>query len=306
MDSIDRTLLGEIVHNCRVSYETLARKTNLSPTAVKNRVRALIDTGVVAQFNTILDNAMLDADQFQAVIITNGTENIDEFIGRIGKNQMVSHVSTIASVTGGSYLVWGLYIGTTMLYELGVFLRSLEEVQTVEILTLLSIERGKKISFSKIQLKVLKHLVENPLSQISEISQNSGVSPKTVRKVLREFEEKKTVHFIARPDLAAGNLVNLHIRIVWDERVKSLEEIIEWHRENYPIEFWSEWISVSEPILYAEFVVENLHEAESITKQIRQAPFVLSTSTLVAYSSTKFPLLSEIKLKEMLDESSGK
>ncbi|MHA1638511.1 MAG: hypothetical protein ACTSUB_10920, partial [Candidatus Thorarchaeota archaeon] len=120
---------------------------------------------------------------------------------------------------------------------------------------------------------------------------------------LREIIESEQVRFIARPDLAAGGLVNIHIRLEWDEKLKPLEEIIGWLREEFPFAFWAPWASAVEPVLFAEFVIRNLHEAERIAKQVRVAPFVSSSTTLVSYSNAKFPYLSEIILIEMLDKA---
>ncbi|MHA2134716.1 MAG: Lrp/AsnC family transcriptional regulator [Candidatus Thorarchaeota archaeon] len=45
MDRIDRTILSELCNNCRITYESLAKKTKLSANAVKNRVHHLIESG---------------------------------------------------------------------------------------------------------------------------------------------------------------------------------------------------------------------------------------------------------------------
>ena len=120
MDLNDRVIITDVCSNCRVSYESLARKTGLSPTTVKNRVRNLIESGLFSQFRAILDPRLIEADSFQAIVITNGTENIEEFVNHIGASPMVGHINTMASVTGGAYLVWGMYSGTDNLSEVGV------------------------------------------------------------------------------------------------------------------------------------------------------------------------------------------
>jgi DNA-binding Lrp family transcriptional regulator len=45
LDRIDRTILSELCNNCRITYESLAKKTKLSANAVKNRVHHLIESG---------------------------------------------------------------------------------------------------------------------------------------------------------------------------------------------------------------------------------------------------------------------
>ena len=111
------------------------------------------------------------------------------------------------------------------------------------------------------------------------------------------------VKFIARPDLAAGSLVNVHIRMCWNEKKISLRELITWLYDKYPIEFWSPFPSATEPMMIAEFVVKDLQEAEQISSELHQAEFIESRTIMVAFSSGKFSYLSQIKLNELLDES---
>jgi DNA-binding Lrp family transcriptional regulator len=205
-------------------------------------------------------------------------------------------------VKGGAYLLWGEFIGTEMLHELSTFLRNLEEVEDVDLYVVLTENESFEGEFSNLHLKVLSVLRTNPLMPTSEIAQKTKISPKTVRRALREIREGGRVKFIARPDLAAGSLVNIHIRIHWNEKMISLQKLLDWLVEKYPIEFWSPYASATEPMMIAEFVVKDLQEAERISSEFQQAEFIESSTTMVAYSSAKFPYLSQIKLEELLDE----
>jgi DNA-binding Lrp family transcriptional regulator len=271
---------------------------------VKNRVNNLIEKGFVSQFKVILNHKMMDADMFQAVLITDGTENIEDFVNSIGASPMVGHISTMASVNGGAYLVWGQYSGIEMLSKLGAFLRNLREIENVELHPLQRLDtvaKPDKISLSKLHRRVLRVLINDPRMQMSDIAQKTELSPKTVRRALREITNNELVRFVVRPDLAAGGLVNLNIRITWDEKKNSIDDLVNWLRKEYPAEFWDPWVSALEPIVYAEFMVDDLHDAESISKRVREIPFVKSSTTLVSYSSTKFPYLAEIQLREMVE-----
>ncbi|MBY8998854.1 MAG: Lrp/AsnC family transcriptional regulator [Candidatus Thorarchaeota archaeon] len=302
MDLVDKTIMVEVSSNCRVSYETLSQKTGLSANAVKNRVNALLDTGTISRFAISLEAAMIDASHFMALVKTNGTEDIDAFVGQLGENPMIGHVSILASAGGGAYLVWGQYIGTNMLPHLRAFLRTPTEVEAVELHTIID-SMGKKVKFSKLHLRILSFLKKNPRALISDISQEAGLAPKTVRRAIRELTEGGGIRFTARPDMAAGKLVNFYVRFEWNENEVTTNKVVTWLREKYPVELWDPTISASEPVIFAEFVVENLHEAEEIARHIRSKSFVKSTTTLVSYSSQKFPYFAESMLDEMVREA---
>ncbi|MGY5879615.1 MAG: winged helix-turn-helix transcriptional regulator [Candidatus Thorarchaeota archaeon] len=303
MDAIDRTIIQMAYANCRISYEALARVVNLTPNAVKNRVHNLIESRVLSQFLIAYAPGAIDAESYQAIVLTNGTENSRDFVKIIGENPMIGHISTLATVKGGAYLLWGEFIGIEMLHEVSTFLRNLEEVEDVDLYVVLTDQEILTGEFSNLHIKVLQVLRDNPLMQTSEIAQKTNISPKTVRRALREITEGGKVKFHARPDLAAGSLVNLHIRMRWNEKKISFQELRSWLYDKYPIAFWSPFASATEPMMIAEFVVEDLQEAERISNELHHADFIDSSTTMVAFSSAKFPFLSQIKLNELLDQA---
>lgn len=302
MDLVDKTILIEISTNCRVSYENLSRRTGLSANAVKNRVTALLESGTISRFAVSLNAAMINAEYFTALVITDGTEDIDEFVGRMGDSPMVGHISFLASAGGGAYLVWGQYIGSSMLSDLREFLHVPSEVQNVELHTILW-SMGKKVRLANLHLRILAILRENPRAPINDVANDTGLAPKTVRRAIRELMEGEGIKFSARPDMAAGKLVNFFVRFEWNEDETSQDEVVTWLLKEYPLELWDPTQSATDSIIFAEFVVENLHEVEEIARNIRSRPFVKSTTTLVSYSNQKFQYFAETMLDEMIRDA---
>ncbi len=303
LDAIDRTIILAAFANCRISYEALARKVNLTPNAVKNRVNNLIDNGVLSQFLITYAPGVIGADMYQAIVQTTGKEDSIEFVNLLGASPFIGHVSTLATVRGGAYLLWGEFIGTEMLHQVSTFVRNQDEVEAVDLYVVLSDFQRKPVEFSNLHIKVLQALQSDPLMMTSEIAQKANLSPKTVRRALREITEEGKVSFIARPDLAAGSLVNIHIRMYWDEKKISLTKLVEWLSEKYPVAFWSPFASATEPMMIAEFVVNDLQEAEKIATELHNNDLIESSTVMVAFSSGKFSYLSQIKLEELLKQS---
>ncbi|MHA2160323.1 MAG: winged helix-turn-helix transcriptional regulator [Candidatus Thorarchaeota archaeon] len=302
MDLVDKTITIEISTNCRISYESLSKKTGLSANAVKNRVAALLESGTISRFAVSLSSAMINAEFFMALVITDGTEDIDEFVTEFGEDPMVGHLSLLASAVGGAYLLWGQYIGSSMLSDLRKFLHAPSEVENVELHTILG-RRGEKMNLTKMHLRILSNLRKNPRALINDIANDTGLAPKTVRRAIRELMDGRGINFSARPDMAAGNLVNFYVRFEWNEDETSLDDIVNWLQEKYPLELWDPTISATDPVIFAEFVVDDLHQAEEIARHIRCKPFVKSTTTLVSYSNQKFQYFAETMLDEMIREA---
>lgn len=67
-DTIDLQLLDLLKDNSRLSYADLGRKINLSPSAVRERVQKMEDTGVIKKYAIQTDNKKLGYE-FEAFIL---------------------------------------------------------------------------------------------------------------------------------------------------------------------------------------------------------------------------------------------
>ena len=131
----------------------------------------------------------------------------------------------------------------------------------------------------------------------------SGLSPRTVRRLLKELADGEGINFSASFDMAAGGFLDVFVRINWNDKMISVGELSQWLWREYPTQFWAPWSSASEPVMFADFLVKSHQEAELISNQIRETPFVISTTTLLSFSAAKFPYFTELKLNEILDDA---
>jgi DNA-binding Lrp family transcriptional regulator len=299
LDLIDKKIVMELDANCRTTFETLAQHNGITANAVRKRFAKLIESGFIVRFMVLLEPAMINADLMQALVHTDGSENDEEFIQKIGGHSMVLEVSYVASVTGGIYNIFAQHIGAEGLSEIGRFLRSFAPVTKVEMHTLI-FKAGKKTVLSRTQLKVLRCLREDPRMRIIEIAEKSGLTARKVRSTIQTLLDGESINFTLRWDLNAMGRTKIHIKINWNNNATTAEELVNWLKEEYPLEFWFPFISATEPVVFATFSVESLREAENISRRIRQAPFVNSTTNLVCYSNTKFPWLGETYLDKMI------
>jgi Lrp/AsnC family leucine-responsive transcriptional regulator len=67
LDDLDRALLNELSHDARISWNDLARHTGVSAPTVRDRVKRLMDCGVLRGFSVDLDPAALGY-QLQAIV----------------------------------------------------------------------------------------------------------------------------------------------------------------------------------------------------------------------------------------------
>jgi DNA-binding Lrp family transcriptional regulator len=314
MDPMDKKLLWELHENCRVSYQNLSNILGISANAVKKRVAKLIDTGVIYNFSAMLSLDYLNSEVLYGLVYTDGYENEDEFIQKLGSNSMVHVVGSIASGGGGAYNFFAQYIGSQGLSELGRFARTLDHVTRTELFPLLIPKdhrgvqaipiRGKEGggAFSKTELKVLRWLVENPRMAISEIASRTGLTARRVGRTIQQLMDKGVL-FSVRWNLSAGGYDQIMVRTFVDEKKLAVTEVAEWVRERFPVQFWLPYVSADEPIVFLSFVVKNMQDAHEIAQTLKQADFVKSTVVSVRFSESKFPWMGHTMIKDMVREA---
>jgi len=299
LDAVDRKILWELDANCRLSYEKLGQKLNLSANAARKRLENLIRDGVIVRFMVIPHNAVIDAEFISILVHTDGIEIQNEFIQRIGNHPVVHHVSPLVTTEGGTYHLFGQYSSIDMLSELGQFLKELDNVTEVKQYPVL-FPKGGKIELTKIQLKVLACLIDNPRMSISEIAQCSKLSARMVRRVLNKLQEERAVRFTVRWDINAGDNTSFWILIRWNQKKMTHEEFVKTLESEFPDDYWTSFIVATEPIVFGRFVVGNLRRAHEIIGKVKEMPSVESTQNFVCYSSFDFPWLGETLLQEMI------
>jgi DNA-binding Lrp family transcriptional regulator len=301
LDILDRAILWELDNDCRISYEKLGRKLDLTANAIKRRIDNLIESGVLVKFMVIPAPAMINFDHVFALISTDGTEDVDKFVDALGSSEIIHHVSVFASIEGGAYHVAGSYAGTHMLSELGSYIRSLEKVKNVEIHPTLE-RRGQKFELKKLHVKVLHCLIENPRMTLSDVAKQAGITARSARRAIQELKDSKSINFTVRWNLAASGYVSFFNRVEFNEKKTSRDEVVEWIRTEYKESFWRCYISATAPVILPAFVVDDLRKAGEISASIGRAEFIKSTTTMVSYSTKKFPWWGEAQLQKILDE----
>ena len=298
MDGLDKDILLNLSDNCRVTYQEMAQKYNVSSNAIKKRVQKLQSLGVIEGYYVELSYAMVDGEACMIVVTTDGTED-ENFINTIGSNPLVG---TIGKLAGSIYNIIGLYQGSASLSNLGSFIRGQPSVRDVEIHPLM-FNVGSKIEFSSIDKKVLRQLIIDPRMPISEIAKKSGLTSRTVKKTIDDLANFGAVNFGYYMNPSAGTGLVAMFRIHWDEKKSNLGEILGYLSQTFPEEYFVPLITATNPLIFAVFLTANAKRVQEINSIMRQKPEI---TTLIAYMGEParlFPDIKKIRLKEIVSEA---
>ncbi|UCE09294.1 MAG: Lrp/AsnC family transcriptional regulator [Candidatus Thorarchaeota archaeon] len=296
MDLIDKGILTDLEENCRLSYQTLSNRYGVSANAIKKRIDNLIEEGVIERFDVVLSYAMIDADYVVAIAQTDGTLFDDKTFDGLGENPMISVVLPLAS---GDIMVDGDCVGTDGIGELGNLLRVQPGVADVEIHPIL-INRGKKKDLTNLDLKVLKMLVKNPRSPISEIARQTGLTSKRVRGIINRLVDGEVIRFTIWRNINTGQSVVFSLKVSWNENITGYEEIIDRLRKSYPLEFWYPSVSAIHPTMFCVFVVEHIRDIEEVMRRVHSFRGVVSVRSMLFFTERIYDSLRSARLKELI------
>ncbi len=301
MDELDKKILVKLFQNCRTAYRVIAQHNGVSTNTIKKRVRKLLDMGVITDFIVDLSLEMVDGERCYIFLITDGTEDEELFIKQIGLTPVVRY---IAQISGGAYIIFATYKdGSRGLSKIGTYLRGLPGVQKVEIHPLLE-PRGTKTELTDVQLMVLRQLTENPKMPICEIARRTGLTSRTVRRVVSNFINGNSVELTIRWNLNGWDSIGFLVKIQWEEKAIDYKMIHKILQEQFPIEYWRlvSFASAISPTLFAVFVAKDLKSLDQITKDIRKMPHITSVVTIMGKPVQSYPDIKTNQIQQMLAE----
>ncbi len=299
LDLIDKGILADLVQNCRITYEEMSRKHGISANAVKKRVQKLESSGVIDHYAVRLSLAMIDAQYLFGLLQTDGSQDEESFVNRIGESPSII---AAAAYSDGHYALLAEYMSTVELMELGSHLRGLDGVENVELHTLIT-WRGSKTDLGTNHLKVLRALRDDPRMTISDIARKSGMTARRVRRLVTELVEGDSVMFTANLELAEAGSIPFLARVTWNEKIAAYETVIDWLKASYPDSLWDWYISVSEPAIFCLFTAEDLNEMNSKAREIRKQDYVDRVKVIVASYHDGFEGPRSRRLNEMIQKA---
>lgn len=294
LDHVDKQILNILAVNCRTPYREIANSLGLSATAIMNRVDDMVASGIITEFIVRFSAAMIDAEVIIVWLKTDGTEDREQFASEIGVNRGVMQ---IIPLYGGDYLVAAEYTSTLELATLAEALKSNPHVSFTEIHTLL-FQRGKKTSLTNLQLRVLKPLLKNARMLTTDIARETGLTVRLVRRTLRELRESEAIDFTLRWRLNLGGRVTFLLKLKWDSKQVSRDEIIDILLKNYQDEFWEILPSASDSVLFAAATVDDLNRVDTITSKIKSHYAVLFSDAFIYRPAYNYKGLRRLRLEE--------
>jgi len=291
LDPLDWALICELCGNARTPYTALAKKFNVSTNTVKNRINRLREKGVIRKFGICVSLETFGGEMVSGFVTTDGTEDVIDLMKQIASQPMVCDICRNAD---RRYEYWAIVKGASETLGLRRFLTGLDCAKDVEMQpvvmfypnkppTWVGNTRGKKVSFSRDQMRVLRSLTVDSRLPVSQIASQTGFTSRRVRRILRDLQEGGGIHtYVTYTMFELGDL-EYRIRISYDDSKVTGHDVAMAVYENHPeIFFWST-ITTNEPIVDVGLIIDRPGKGLPIADEMKAAAFTKSVEDFVTY-----------------------
>jgi len=216
LDDLDISILKMLTTNSRRSDHSIARKLQVTTNTVKNRIRNLMEEGVLLGFETHLSATFFNATHCWLGAQLYGSELEAKIFEELGK---IDRVSFIMPTTENLMLIAMDFFDSTDLDNTIQRMSRIKEITGIDTLIYSSQHVHKKIDISPLDWKIIKSIRFNSRKSPSEIAKECGVSTRTVNRRLRKLHDGGVIHHtIAFDPMASKGTIVYGISTEYDAR----------------------------------------------------------------------------------------
>jgi len=216
LDDLDISILKMLTTNSRRSDHSIARKLQVTTNTVKNRIRNLMEEGVLLGFETHLSATFFNATHCWLSAQLHGGEFQEKIIEELGK---IDKVSFIMPTTENLILIAMDFFNSTDLDNTIQQMSRIKEIIEINTLIYSSQHLHKKIDISPLDWEIIKSIRFNSRKRPSEIAKECGVSTRTVNRRLKKLQDGGVIHHtIALDPMASRGTIVYGVNVEYDAR----------------------------------------------------------------------------------------
>ena len=315
MDSIDFGLCMMLVVNSRIPYRELAEIFNMSTNSIHKRIKSMVDLGVIQNFNTKI--GMVNFPNALSVLLfgTTEKENKADLLQNLGNYESIYNVT---QASGDLYYIHSYIKHFNELDPLLSFVKQKGEINNLEIgLVSFSpvpntplhesktenLEELGDINLSNMDYLIINALKNNSRKSVTDVSDEIGVSTKTVRRHLSRLEDKKLIDYSIDwyPDKSAVVISIIILKLDPKSEVDKSVMMIELRKKLGPaILFIWNFVNLPNQILVCVWT-HTMKELQEIETSLLSQNFA-SVKVTILINGKMFPIWRDTYLEDKVRE----
>jgi len=264
-----------------MSYNSLGNELGMTAKSVKARVKKMESSGVIDSFIVKVNPHVLGYSKFCLLILRNNNKNPDD----------EKHIRNSISLLG-EILYTGQVLGNISTYKLALRKEAEEKIDLLINLigkdrlieTQTSVIPNVRDKMTYVDFMIIRSLLNNPRTEISEIAEKISFSSKTVARRLEKMMEDQVLDFTLQINFTAirGYIVSV-VSATIDKGyyTKVLEKTYAEFKDSFCI--YSPMLS-QQDVVYWLYFSKDVFALDSIVKRMESYPGIKKTEVYIPIS----------------------
>jgi len=307
LDSLDLRLIRELDRNARASFTELSKRLNAPSETVRYRLNALIESGIISGFYTVIDAGQLGCSVHKALIKLHNVDEakVDTIVAYLTNHPFINWVVRMDGNYDLSFTMWARRIGEVSAFIDELKARHYSHVARIalavnieaDFLTRDPAQRKRRdgekqarytvpkqvYHVDEIDFGIMKQLSGNPRIAATAISEVVGVTSETVAKRISNLERRKVIggYRIVTDPSKIGELnfyVLIYLNLVSADKIAKFVQYCRQHPlVNYLIKALGEWdyelnVEVKSYLEFRSFMMDITREFADIVRDYESMP----------------------------------
>lgn len=304
MDAIDKKILMDLLHSCRMSFSQLAMDNNISINEISTRIKRLVSNRTIAKFTVVL-NPMLIHSKEALIIFRSHTPLDMNRLTLLGIHSGIEYISLGTAREGFSFARYSSQKEISELVEhWQQFHKGFEEFHIVPVEPLFPTSNGKPtqdiVSLEKLDWLILAHLREQgrlPLQELStrieiDIAEiNQRLEYLRLNNLIVETIQINPIHSVKETLTLFQCEFTILNHLILKEIIREINTIASF----WPI---CSWKALEKPKLYLGFFCSSYTEVEKVQTQLIDLPGVKSVEKVMGGNMHYFPDIRDELVEE--------
>ncbi|MFQ5999612.1 MAG: Lrp/AsnC family transcriptional regulator, partial [Candidatus Bathyarchaeia archaeon] len=262
------SILKLLTVNSRRSDHSIARKLQVTTNTVKNRIRKLVEEGVLLGFETHLSATFFNATHCWLGTELYSNEPEEKIVHEIGE---IEKVSFIMPTTEKLMVIAMDFLNSSDLDNTIQQISRKKGITGIQTYIYSSQRFHKKIDVSPLDWKIINSIRFNSRKSPSEIAKECGVSTRTVNRRLRRLHEGGVIHHTITLDpMASKGTIVYGIFAEYDARFPR-EKVVKSITNNVK-NLFNYFVMVNSPTIMMIFFgnrFSDIHDNENAIKTVK-------------------------------------
>ncbi len=214
MDDMDVAICRMLLMNARTPYSEIGRALEMTPQAIHRRVQTLIEDGIITGSGAFLTHRALG----QMWVMVHGWSEAPSMADLADRLAVGKFVAVMFVASGNQVYVHG---SVTDFDELTGFVNMVQQeamISDIQVGILAKPPPAEPGLVSRLDLRIISSLQEDARRPVTEVSEETGASVKTVRRRLKRLIDEGLVHLAIHwePETQGAVISNIHLSLMDD------------------------------------------------------------------------------------------